>query len=83
MQIGKFSKTQVLKLMCSSKMLALLLLLLLDLRYFCHHVFREHVSVIVVGVGCIETFDFAFASERVHLLEFAFESGVKRTTFSP
>lgn len=82
MQIGKFSKTQVLKLTCSSKMLALLLLLL-DLRYFCHHVFREHVAVIVVDVGCIETFDFAFASERVHLLEFAFESGVKRTTFSP
>ena len=64
-------------------LLLLLLLLLFNLRYFCDHVFREHVAVIVVDVGCIEAFDFALASERVHLLEFAFESGVQRPAFSP
>ena len=74
----------MLKLLGSSKMLAsLLLLLLFNLRYFCEHVFREHGAIIVVDVGCIEAFDFALASERVHLLEFAFESGVQRPAFSP
>ena len=63
----------MLKLLGSSKMFAsLLLLLLFNLRYFCEHVFREHRAIIVVDVGCIEAFDFALASERVHLLEFAF-----------